>query len=113
MTSQISDVTRRSCKLTWHPPVSDGGDEIRAYVVEYRFTGAFKWVRANEGERNPDRFCRVTGLQGDLDYEFRVAAENRAGVGPYSEASLVVKAHDPTGETSYPQLCLNYSIYNK
>lgn len=66
-------------------------------MVEYKFTNAFKWLRANESERTTEPFYRVSGLQDDLDYEFRVAAENRAGVGPYSEATLPIKAHDPKG----------------
>ena len=94
---QISDVTRRSCKLSWLPPTSDGGDDIRTYVIEYKVADAFKWIRANEGERILDTSYRVTGLHGDLDYEFRVAAENRGGIGPYSELSMPVRALDPQG----------------
>lgn len=96
---QITDVTRRSCKLTWLPPTSDGGDDIRTYVVEHKVADAFKWVRANEGERILDTSYRITGLHSELDYVFRVAAENRAGIGPYSEASLPVRALDPKGMT--------------
>lgn len=33
---QVGDVTRRSCRLSWLPPTSDGGDDIRGYVVEYK-----------------------------------------------------------------------------
>jgi titin len=33
---QVSDITRRSCRLSWIPPASDGGDEISGYVVEYK-----------------------------------------------------------------------------
>jgi len=33
---QLSDVTRKSCRVSWLPPTDDGGDDIRGYVVEYK-----------------------------------------------------------------------------
>jgi hypothetical protein len=33
---QVSEVTRRSCRLSWFEPTSDGGDDIRGYIVEYK-----------------------------------------------------------------------------
>ena len=33
---QVSDVTSKSCRVSWLPPTEDGGDEIRGYVVEYK-----------------------------------------------------------------------------
>jgi len=35
-TPQVSDVTRKSCRVSWLPPSDDGGDDIRGYVVEYK-----------------------------------------------------------------------------
>jgi len=95
----ISEVTKRSCKVSWRAPLSDGGDSIRNYSVEYKVVGTFKWLKANEGDRTIDNSYRVTGLHTDMDYEFRVAAENRAGIGAYSESTLPVRAKSPeTGD---------------
>ncbi len=95
---RISDISKRSCRLDWSAPTSDGGDDIRAYSVEYRVAGAFKWVRANEMERSTDTHYKVTGLQDDVEYEFRVAAENRAGFGTYTESAMPVRYESPRGE---------------
>lgn len=38
---------------------------------------------------------RVTGLQEGLEYEFRVFAENAAGISKHSRPSQGVFAHDP------------------
>jgi len=35
-TPHVSDVTRKSCRVSWLPPSDDGGDDIRGYVVEYK-----------------------------------------------------------------------------
>ena len=83
--------------LTWQPPKSDGGAEITNYVIEYRGEGAFKWIRANPDEIVPETKYTVKGLKEGQDYEFRVAAENKAGVGPASEPSSPVKAEEPLG----------------
>ena len=36
---QVSDVTRKSCRVSWLAPTDDGGDDIRGYVVEYKVRG--------------------------------------------------------------------------
>ena len=95
---KVSEITKRSCTVKWQEPSNDGGDPIRHYVVEYKVAGTFKWVCANTGDRTMDRSYKVTGLHTDLDYEFRVAAENKAGVGAFSEVTLPVRAVDPVGK---------------
>ncbi len=46
------------------------------------------------GETSPDCAYTVSGMQEDVDYEYRVAAENKAGAGPPS---------DPTKPTRYTE----------
>ena len=93
----LSDVTKRSCILQWAAPVRDGGDAVTNYVIEYRETGTFKWTRANIGEKAPDARYKVTGLHRGREYEFRVAAANRAGIGAFCDATAPITTEDPMG----------------
>jgi len=41
---QVSDVTKKSCRVSWLPPSDDGGDDIRGYVVEYKVSSVTKFM---------------------------------------------------------------------
>ena len=97
-----SDVTKRSCTLTWKPPTDDGGDDVRYYIIEYRVIGALRYTRANDGDRTTQCHFKVTGLQTDEEYEFRVAADNRAGLGAFSELSRPVRTQQPESKRLHP-----------
>ena len=83
--------------MTWRAPVDDGGAPITNYILELRTQGQFSWRRVTEREITRLEF-EATGLDVEETYEFRVAAENQAGVGPYSESTTPVKAKEPIGE---------------
>jgi len=57
---------------------------------------AMNWIRTFVS----DTCLIIGGLHEDTDYEFRVAAENRAGLGPYSEVSSPVKTCEHKGQSS-------------
>lgn len=90
----LDKVDKTWVSLSWKPPASDGGAEITNYMVEYRTEDAFKWTHANIDTVKETRY-KVTGLREGMVYEFRIAAENRAGVGPASEPTKPVKAKEP------------------
>jgi len=69
-----------------------------------------KWMRANEVTPISDTYFKVGGLHEDIDYEFRVAAENKAGLGPYSEVSSPVKTYVHKGQSS--ALSISHSLRN-
>ena len=94
---EIVSTTNTTATLKWQPPKDDGGAEIFNYVVEYRAEGAFKWLRANQ-EKVPKTAYQVKGLDKGVTYEFRVAAENKAGVGPASDPTKPVQIKEPVGE---------------
>lgn len=105
---EITNTERNKISLKWKAPKSDGGSPIFNYVIEHKAEGAFKWVRANLDNVAETTFT-VKGLQEDTIYEFRVSAENQAGVGPYSECTMPIKAQEVVGEyaqNEWPQICV-------
>ena len=60
--------------------------------------GAFKWKRFTE-ETLSELTYTAKNLKQEEVYEFRVAAENKAGVGPFSDNSMAVKAKEPIGKS--------------
>lgn len=89
MSLEIVKTLKNGASLTWKPPKSDGGAEITNYVVEHRLESGVKWVRAT-GDKIPETSYTVKGLKEDMVYEFRVSAENKAGVGPASDPTSPV-----------------------
>jgi titin len=99
---ETTDITGYTVHLTWTAPESDGGAEIFNYVIEYRVQGTSKWVKFVAKEHVPETNHTVTGLKEDTYYEFHVAAENKAGQGPYSDPSEVIKT--PVGMQNHLQI---------
>ena len=95
---EVKESSKTSVTLTWTAPDQDGGSEIFSYVVESRPEGAFKWKRVTE-DTVPGLTYTVKGLQEGTQYDFRVSAENRAGVGPASEGALAVKVEEKICES--------------
>ena len=89
-------MTKSSCSLSWKPPQNDGGSEIFNYVVEFRIEGGFKWKRATDTNVNDTKYT-VKGLTFEQIYEFRIAAENKAGIGPMSDPTSPVEAKEVLG----------------
>uniref|UniRef100_A0A3B3Z9Y6 Titin n=1 Tax=Periophthalmus magnuspinnatus TaxID=409849 RepID=A0A3B3Z9Y6_9GOBI len=87
--------------VTWERPTNDGGSSIQGYVVEKRDKDGVRWTRCNKRTVSELRF-RVTGLLENHSYEFRVSAENAAGVGTPSPATNYFKAVDPTFKPGPP-----------
>lgn len=92
------DSTRSSITLKWLPPDSDGGNAIFNYNVEYRTANSLRWIPASSGVKVPNTSYMMKDLVEGTDYEFRVAAENKAGVGPMSPPSMPITAREPVGE---------------
>ena len=83
--------------MSWTPPNNDGGSPIVGYTVEYRAEGVFKWKQAAD-DLVSDMTCIVKGLKEDNLYEFRIAAHNKAGQGPFSDNTMPVKSEIRIGE---------------
>ena len=96
-TPEIMGTDKSSVALKWSPPTMDGGAPVSGYIIEYRRRGSFQWKRANSIPCEEATFS-VTGLKEGEEYEFRVSAENKAGLGPASEITKPVKVEAPLGK---------------
>jgi hypothetical protein len=104
---------KSSVALKWSPPSTDGGDSVD-YIIEYRRQGSSTWKRANSVPVQETNFS-VPGLKEGDEYEFRITAQNKAGLGPSSEISQAVRVETPLGMFLlyfYPLvLLLSYFIF--
>ncbi|XP_078700696.1 titin-like [Branchiostoma floridae x Branchiostoma belcheri] len=80
--------------LIWQPPESDGGSEISRYILEKKDINSIKWVRAVETISSDTRY-NVPNLVEGMEYQFRAAAENAAGLGKFGPPSTPVIAREP------------------
>uniref|UniRef100_A0A4W6E447 Titin n=1 Tax=Lates calcarifer TaxID=8187 RepID=A0A4W6E447_LATCA len=94
-TPEASAITKDSIVLTWERPEDNGGAEIDGYILEKRDKDGIRWTKCNKKRLNDLRF-RCTGLTEGHSYEFRVSAENAAGVGKPSAPTQYIKACDAT-----------------
>ena len=108
---EVKDTQRNQVELTWTAPKDDGGSPISNYVVEYCEETAFQWLPAGEADAVLGTRYVVRGLSENIAYKFRVAAQNRAGVGPFSECVVPVKATEPVGMV-VSDVTANYSYIN-
>lgn len=74
--------------------------------VYFTGTGDLNWVQCNQTDVPAVNYTVKELVKGNL-YEFRVSAENRAGVGPASKPTQT-RAHTPVG--AHRDLSYNYNI---
>ena len=96
---QISKVTESTMTLSWSEPSSDGGSMVTGYHIERKDARSLRWTQITR-EPVDDLTYRVTGLTEGTDYEFRVCAVNKAGVGAQSPASDTTRAKAPYGKST-------------
>lgn len=65
--------------LSWEPPLEDGGSEITNYIVDKRETSRPNWAQVSANV--PITSCTVERLIEGHEYQFRICAENKYGVG--------------------------------
>ena len=84
---KVEEITSEGASLTWKPPPSDGGAPITEYKVQKRKRGDTKWDDVITPEPITEPNCKVPDLEVEKEYEFRIAAVNKAGMGPHSMPS--------------------------
>lgn len=89
---KISHVFADRVKLRWEPPLSDGGAEITNYIIDKRETSRANWAQVTSNIHGQITNCSVEKLIEGHEYEFRVSAENKYGVGdPIVTTSVIAK----------------------
>lgn len=80
----MTDYDSDRIDLSWSPPEKDGGAPIDKYIVEKKDPGSRDWVTVME-VKEPKAI--VKGLKEGTEYQFRVKAVNKAGIGQPSDPS--------------------------
>lgn len=77
---KFEEVFAERIGLSWKPPTDDGGSKITNYVVEKREENRKTWVHVSSDPKE----CQyvVQRLTEGHEYEFRVMAQNKYGIGP-------------------------------
>ena len=81
----VEDLTKDSATLTWSP-APNGGSPITNYIIEVKESGDVKW-RPLTRETVTDTKYKLTGLKEGVGYQYKVTAENKAGMGQTSSSS--------------------------
>ena len=91
---QVANATKSGMVVTWGRPASDGGSPVIGYHIECKDQSSILWTKVNRGLLAENQF-KMTGIEEGLLYQFRVYAENIAGISTSSKASDAVAARDP------------------
>ncbi|KAJ4938271.1 hypothetical protein JOQ06_002896 [Pogonophryne albipinna] len=91
---EVTSATSEVMTICWKRPTSDGGSRISGYIIEKREKQGVRWVRVN---KKPvyDLRVKAPGLHEGCEYEFRVFAENVAGLSEPSLPCPLTMAEDP------------------
>lgn len=95
--------------VEWDKPGVDGGSTVTGYYLERRDKKSLRWIRVYK-DPIADTKQSVYHLTEGNEYQYRVCAINKAGEGPFSDASDYYKAADPVGKLSQINswcICLN------
>lgn len=94
----VSEVGDDFVHLEWEKPESDGGARIQGYWIDKREAGSEVWRRVNVAIC-PATQINCANLVEGRQYEFRIIAQNEAGLSPPSSNSSSVKVIDPKAAT--------------
>uniref|UniRef100_A0A672I9Y4 Fibronectin type-III domain-containing protein n=1 Tax=Salarias fasciatus TaxID=181472 RepID=A0A672I9Y4_SALFA len=79
----VKHATKSYMLVTWNEPVSDGGSPVLGYHIERKERSSILWTKMNRGMIKDTEY-KVTGIEEGMMYEYRVYAENIAGIGKCS-----------------------------
>ena len=92
---QFSGRAATSIKVRWQAPADDRGAAVICYILQAACPARGQgW---GEVYRGPEHSARVSGLEPATDYEFRLAACNVVGQGPWGSAERAATGLRPPG----------------
>lgn len=94
---KFGDVYADRIHLLWEPPTADGGSPITNYIVDKRETSRANWALVTAKISGKTTECTVEKLIEGHEYQFRIRAENKYGVGD-PILSSPVDAKNPFGK---------------
>jgi len=110
----VGNPTAVSLDVSWAAPLSNGGSALTDYTLSYRKQGDASWSEfVHTASAATSR--TVTGLADTSNYEFRIAAVNTNGTGPWSTSYVTMSLGDLStcGVTSGgPVNCWGDSAWN-
>ena len=98
---EMDNLTKKTVTLAWDKPEFDGGSPITGYYIERRQAYSNRWVKVNK-QPTRDTMFKISDLLEDEEYEFRIVAENEAGIGKPSETTGTFTARDPYTKPGKP-----------
>ncbi|CAG2170584.1 unnamed protein product [Oppiella nova] len=87
---QVTAMTNTSLTLSWDRPLSTGGVELTAYILERRLVSESNWIRVDTIDPDITSYT-VENLSAKHEYFFRVIAENPLGRSPPLETETALK----------------------
>nr|CAD7570417.1 unnamed protein product [Timema californicum] len=91
---EVIEVTDITITLHWKTPESDGNSPITNYILEYHDReDVFTWIKVSE--RILETTHKVTSLDHNMEYMFRVTAVNDVGPSPPSHPTRYIKITSP------------------
>ncbi|ELT96024.1 hypothetical protein CAPTEDRAFT_139787 [Capitella teleta] len=97
---EVSEITRSSVTLSWHPPKHDGGAALSSYLIEKQQTGYREWQRVARVKSIMSSYL-VTGLLENTQYNFRISAENIEGLSSPLITDIPITTKRPYGRLFY------------
>lgn len=96
-TPEVNSITKSTMVVEWDKPIVDGGSAVTGYYLERRDKKSLRWIRVYKDPVTVTKQAIYHLIEGNY-YQYRVCAINKAGEGPFSEASDYYKAADPVGK---------------
>ena len=94
---QPSEITKSSVTLIWEQPENNGGSPVIGYMVERKPVDSTRWTKINRKSVTDTMYTAMDLVEGSK-YQFRVSAENAAGIGKPCQPTTPILAKDQYGE---------------
>ena len=97
----VEDLKKKTVVLAWEAPEFDGGCAVSGYHVEKKQAYTSRWAKITKSPISSTMFT-IKDLIEDEEYQFRIVAENEAGVSKPSEPTAPFIARDPYSKPGKP-----------